>query len=281
MGTVVLLAVGVAAGLAAALAQATFPDGAPAAHRDGAPPAEDPLHYAAPRAATHPEIDGRLDDEAWAAAPWTSDFVDIEGSIRPLPRFRTRAKIVWDETRLYIGAELEEPHVWGTLTERDAVIFHDDDFEVFLDPDPETPGYYELEVNALGTVWDLYLTRPYREGGQPVDAWDINGLMHAIQVDGSLNDPSDLDRGWTVELSIPWAAMAEATASSDPARRTWRINFSRVDWDMEITVGGYAKRTGADGEALPERNWVWSPQGEINMHIPERWGFVSFVEQGP
>jgi hypothetical protein len=38
-------------------------------------------------------IDGRLDDPAWRAAPWTGDFVDIEGAGKPRPRFRTRAKI--------------------------------------------------------------------------------------------------------------------------------------------------------------------------------------------
>jgi hypothetical protein len=26
-----------------------------------------------------------------------------------------------------------------------------------------------------------------------------------------------------------------------------------------------------------EDNWVWSPQGLINMHVPEMWGRVRFV----
>src|SRR5262245_39064809 len=80
------------------------------------------------------KIDGRLDEASWLAAAWTQEFVDIEGNGRPKPRFRTRAKMLWDDDYFYVGAELEEPHVWGALTNHDAVIFHDNDFEVFIDP---------------------------------------------------------------------------------------------------------------------------------------------------
>src|SRR5688500_5102352 len=102
-----------------------------------APPADwpDPLGYVCHRAAPPITIDGKPDDAAWAAAPWSTDFVDIEGAAKPKPRWRTRMKMLWDDTHLYIAAEMEEPHLWATLTEHDAVIFHDNDFEVFLDPD--------------------------------------------------------------------------------------------------------------------------------------------------
>src|SRR4051794_16712954 len=74
-------------------------------------------------------IDGKLEDPAWKAVPWTADFVDIEGKARPGPRLRTRVKMLWDDRAFYIAAELEEPHVWGTLTKHDSVIFQDNDFE--------------------------------------------------------------------------------------------------------------------------------------------------------
>ena len=101
-------------------------------------------------------IDGKLDDAAWAKAAWSTDFVDIEGSAKPNPRFRTRVKMLWDEQYLYIAAELEEPNVSAKLTEHDSVIFHDNDFEVFLKPLPATDSYYEFEMNALNTGWDLF-----------------------------------------------------------------------------------------------------------------------------
>src|SRR4051812_5152461 len=93
-----------------------------------------PFGYAAHHTPRPLEIDGNLDKEAWAAAPWTSDFVDIEGSAKPRPRFRTRVKMLWDADYLYVAAELQEPHIWATLTAHDSVIFKDPDFEVFIDP---------------------------------------------------------------------------------------------------------------------------------------------------
>ena len=122
-----------------------------------ATPLAEPLSYRAPFAAPAPAIDGDLESGAWAAAPWTEDFVDIEGPRRPRPAYRTRAKILWDERFLYVGAELEEPHVWSTLRVRDQIVFHDNDFEVFIDPDGDGREYYEVEINARTTVFDLFL----------------------------------------------------------------------------------------------------------------------------
>ncbi len=198
---------------------------------------------------------------------------------RPPPPYRTRVKLLWDDTYLYIGAELEEPHLWATLTRRDTVIFYDNDFEVFIDPDGDTHAYYELEINALGTVWDLLLLKPYRDGGPALDAWDIRELQAAVALDGTLNDPSDTDRGWTVELALPWEVLEEAAPEGRPPRpgEQWRMNFSRVQWPLEVVDGRYRKRrVPATGRPLPESNWVWSPQGVVNMHLPERWGYVQF-----
>ncbi|HOZ07089.1 MAG TPA: carbohydrate-binding family 9-like protein, partial [candidate division Zixibacteria bacterium] len=217
-------------------------------------------------------------------ARWTELFTDIEGDRKPAPRFRTRAKMLWDSTCFYIGAELAEPHVWATLTRRDAVIYHDNDFEVFIDPDADTHEYYELEVNALNTVWDLLLLKPYRDGGPAVNAWDIAGLQTAVAVEGTLNDPSDVDSGWRVEIAIPWAVLAECAHRPSPPREgdRWKVNFSRVEWQVEARDGVYAKVTDpATGRPLPEDNWVWSPQGLIAMHYPEMWGLVQFSAAPP
>lgn len=242
-----------------------------------------PRRYTAPFTASAPAMDGRLDDAAWAVAPWSTWFVDIEGDARPAPRHRTRLKVTWDSTALYIAAELEEPDLWATLTARDAVIFQDDDFEVFLDPDGDARAYFELEINALGTVWDLFLPRAYRDGGSARNGWDAAGLRSAVRLDGTLNDPSDRDRGWTVELAIPFSDLAqpEVTTAVPRAGDTWRVNFSRVEWDLRVANGRYVKVLDpATGRPRAEHNWVWSPQGAVNMHLPERWGFLEFVPAG-
>ena len=238
-----------------------------------------PRRYMAYRTAAPLTVDGKLSEAAWAAVIWTDAFVDIEGDDRPRPEFRTRAKMLWDDTYFYVAAEMVEPDLWGTLRTRDAVIFHDNDFEVFIDPDGDTHAYYELEVNALGTPWDLMLIKPYRDGGRAIDGWDIAGLKIGIDRRGTINRPGDRDEGWTVELAIPWKILREAAPErrAPKAGEHWRVNFSRVEWQVRVANGRYLKVTkpGTD-TPLPERNWVWSPQGAINMHMPERWGYVHF-----
>jgi thiamine biosynthesis lipoprotein ApbE len=238
-----------------------------------------PARYVAYRAPSRLYVDGKLDEPAWAAAPWTDAFVDIEGPRQPAPRFRTRAKMLWDDEFFYIAADMEEPDVWATLTARDSVIFHDNDFELFIDPDGDTHAYYELEVNALNTVWDLMLIKPYRDGGPAINAWDIAGLHSAVDVRGTLNRPGDRDDGWSVEIAMPWTTLREAAPDRKPpaAGDRWRVTFSRVQWQVDVTDGRYAKRLKAGTkDPLPENNWVWTPQGAINMHMPERWGYVQF-----
>ena len=277
-----------------------------------------PRSYDAPRVELPPAIDGILDDAAWQAAPWTDPFIDIRGEDWPAPQWNTRARIVWDDAHLYIAAELEEPHLWATLADRDAILYREHDFEVFIDPDGDALAYYELEINALGTEFDLFLDRPYQRRGKANIAWDMAGLRTAVHLDGSLNDPSDEDGGWSVEIAIPWSALVppagfslaaaddsvreaigDSTRARPPGARpvpppqsrtsfqpgapprpgdTWRINFSRVQWPVEVVDGEYRRaRIPTPDDRHPEHNWVWSPQGEINMHIPEMWGTVRFV----
>lgn len=237
-----------------------------------------PKGYVCYRASAPLVIDGKIDDAAWAAAPWTDDFLDIQGDKLPKPRFRTRAKMMWDDQYFYVAAEMEEPHVWGTLTEHDSVIFHDNDFEVFIDPDGDNHLYYEFEMNALNTTWDLMLGKPYKDGGPAIDSWEIPGLKSAVHVRGTLNNPNDRDEGWSVEIAFPWSALKHAAGRPTPPAHgdQWRVNFSRVQWEHEIVDGKYKKVAGK-----PEDNWVWSPQGLIDMHRPERWGYVQFSTAAP
>jgi hypothetical protein len=245
------------------------------------PTIEDPPRgYVCYRASSSPTIDGSLDDAAWADAPWSEPFRDIEGDKQPEPPLRTRMKMLWDDKGLYIAAELEEPHIWATLREHDAVIFHDNDFEVFLDPDADSHMYGEFEMNAFNTTWDLLLGKPYRDGGPAINGWEIVGLQSAVRIDGTINDPSDRDRGWTLEIAWPWKGLGELSTIKDsvpPKDGTqWRINFSRVEWDMKISDGKYEKIP-----KRPEHNWVWSPQGAIDMHRPEKWGVLQFSTAVP
>lgn len=246
-----------------------------------------PKHYVCYRAAAPLNIDGRLDENDWTKAEWTDYFVDIEGSLKPEPRLKTHAKMLWDDQFLYIAAFLQEPHVWGTLTERESVIFYDPDFEIFIDPDGDTHNYIEYEMNALNTQWDLLLTKPYRDElvrNVAIDNWSYNGLKSGVFIDGTINNPCDTDSGWCVEVALPLDAIAELnTEGKKPvAGDQIRIDFSRVEWTVDIVNGRYMKRThvvNGKEKPLPEDNWVWSPQGVIAMHQPETWGLLQFSDK--
>jgi hypothetical protein len=244
-----------------------------------------PKHYICRRAPGPLVLDGHVDKSFWAEAEWTEDFVDIEGDLRPRPAKQTRVKMLWDDDYFYFAAELMEDQIWATLTERDSVIFYDNDFEIFIDPDGDSHQYYEFEINALNTVWDLLLVKPYRDGGPPVNAWDINGLQTAVHIDGELNRPNAANRQWSVEVAMPWTSLREcASKGRRPVKgEFWRVNFSRVEWRAEVKDDKYCKTLNPDtGKPYPEDNWVWSPMGIINMHYPELWGYVMFTdEDGP
>lgn len=245
----------------------------------------EPERYVCYRAAESLTIDGRLDEPSWDKAPWTAPFVDIEGDLKPGPRFRTRAKMLWDDEYFYIAADLEEPHLWATVTERDVPVLVDHDFEVFIDPDGDAHEYYELEMNALNAVWDLFLVKPYRDMAlagpmsgdgsvsPAVTAWDLAGLRSAVHLRGTLNRNDDLDDGWSVELALPWRTLRQCAHRPAPplAGDQWRVNYSRVEHQIDPMGQTYQRRLGT-----PVDNWVWSPHRILNMHYPELFGYVQF-----
>lgn len=238
-----------------------------------------PKHYIVNKINDQINIDGKDDELAWSNAIYTDDFIDIEGD--KIPSQKTNVKMLWDDKFLYVFAKLYENHIWGDITKRDEVIYYNNDFEVFINPNDDVFSYGEIEINALGTEWDLFLNRPYRLKGKAESSWDINGLKSAVYINGTLNDPNDLDDYWTVEIAIPLKEIEKLNTSRKDEKvisgDVWRINFSRVNWDFEINNGVYSRKK-ENGKYLPEYNWVWSPQGIINMHVPENWGYLVFSE---
>lgn len=225
-------------------------------------------------------MDGSLQENAWQQAAWTTDFVDIEGTAKPRPSLQTRVKMLWNDSTLFVAATLQEPQIWANLTHHDDIIYHDNDFEIFIDPDNNTHQYFEIEINALNKIFDLYLPKPYRNKGDALISWDVAGLRSGVAIKGTLNQPQDVDDSWTVEMAIPLKALRMGFPFQPPTEGTqWRINFSRVQWDTRVADGKNKKLQDDAGKDLPEHNWVWSPQGVVNMHYPERWGYLQFTRQ--
>lgn len=236
-----------------------------------------PEGYVCLRTADSIRIDGRIDEASWQNAGTTASFTDISGEGFPAPRFNTRARMLWDDNYLYIAAEMEEPHVWANLQQRDTIVYYDNDFEVFIDPTGDAHNYYEIEVNAIGTLFDLSIEKPYRSPrrGNIQFQWNCPGLKMATRVDGTVNKADDKDKGWTVEMAIPRKAIAAEFDNCLKAGNYLRIGFSRVEWQYRLDKNGrYGRKKDADGKFLPEDNWTWGATGKVSMHMPERWGYV-------
>lgn len=226
-----------------------------------APAPAHPPTYSCPAAGSPIVVDGKLDEPAWAQAAWTDNFADIRGSDQAAPPLRTRAKLLWDDRCLYLAAELEENDIRGEMRDHDAPLWRENAFELFLDPDDDGRNYLELEINARGTVLDLVMTMPYKQKGRARMGWQVEGLKSAVQVDGTLNDPSDRDRKWMIELAIPWGAIKELAPDSvpPPPNARLRMNMARMQYER-----------GAEQVQAS----TWSPHGEVNMHMPPRWGYL-------
>ena len=155
--------------------------------------------------------------------------------------------MLWDDDYFYFAADIEEPHLWATLTARDSVIFQDNDFEIFIDPDGDTHNYFELEINAFATVWDLMLVQPYRDGGPAIHAWDIAGLKAAVDARGTINRPDDRDDGWSVEIAIPWRIIDEAA----PGRRKPRLAIAGASTSPACSGSSTSLTTAMQNAATP------------------------------
>ena len=249
-------------------------------------------------------LDGKLDDPAWAAVPFSENFVDISTAVAPA--LRTNVKVRWDAEHLYVGAYLQEPQIWANISytchcinpAEDQVIFHDNDFEIFVDADGSTHFYKETEVNAAngnGTsaTWDLCLNKPYDDGGGENSTrvfgpagWDMYPIVRTW-TDGVLNVPGSGATHWSAEIALPLASLAYNTTASVPPRDgdQWRINFSRVEWAIKVVDGRFQKYPSCQSCPVPgtavEDNWVWTPQGVIAMHEPETWGMLQFSSAAP
>ncbi|PRP81635.1 hypothetical protein PROFUN_01142 [Planoprotostelium fungivorum] len=222
-------------------------------------------------------LDGKLDEPAWQEVPWTEDFLDIQGTSQPTPRYKTHAKMRFDDDFLYIGAWLEEPQLSATINTTNAVIFNDNDFEIFINPSGNLHLYNEYEMNALNTTWTLVEINPYRDGYNIIDPYPMIGMKTAVYLNGTLNDPSDVDCCWSAEIALPLGALKQFAEKPVPRDKDqWRINFSRVEWKYKVVDGKYVKVPN-----VAEDNWVWSPQQVIDMHQPERWGFLQFSDAKP
>ena len=107
--------------------------------------------YLCLRAPSPIAVDGDLTKDPWRRAPKSPRFGDMVTGDPGF--FDTRAAALWDEQNLYVAFWIEEPFVEAALTERDSLIFNENDVELFINGGD---CYYEFEINALGTVYEVF-----------------------------------------------------------------------------------------------------------------------------
>lgn len=253
------------------------------------------VEYTAMRVGTGetPVVDGKLEERVWKLAPVSSRYVDL---VYGTPTIHdTRAMVVWDEENLYFGIRVEEPFVRAKFTVPQSPIYEDNDVEVFVGG---ADAYYEFEVNAFNTPYEVFFIwqSAYEKAGfarapefarsrlAPFNGvgytkhprgmrwgqfgWSFPGRRTAVFVDGTVNDDRDRDRGWTVEMALPWAGMrwlaTDGRALPPRDGDEWRIDFSRFNQYREAPP---AKDSGG---------WALSPHGVWDSHIPECFPKVRF-----
>jgi hypothetical protein len=263
----------------------------------------DIAHYACRRVRQPIRIDGDLDKPVWKNAAWSPRFVDLVTG-RP-GFFNTQAAALWDDEAFYVAFRAETPFVEAALTERDSLVWGENDLEVFIDGGD---CYYEFEINALGTLYEIFFIwqDAYKRGGRfdtpefdllgrkvlsyggdydriPASFWngthprgnrwafldwDFPKLRSAVRIDGKINDDSVIDKGWTAEVAFPWAGMKSlANGRSLPPKDgdAWRMFFGR-----------YEKLNSCGVEVQPHPAWCWNRHGVNDSHFPECWTYVDF-----
>lgn len=264
---------------------------------------EDASHYTCRKIKNNIEINGDLNKEEWKNAIKSQRFADMVTGEPGL--YDTRCAALWNNENLYIAFWAEEPFVTANQTERDSIIFLENDLEVFIDGGD---CYYELEVNALNTVYEVFFIwkDAYKKQGRfdvpQFDVHDSNamtfggdydrtgnsfwrgrhprglrwafldydmpGLQTSVKVDGRINDPACIDKGWSLEIAIPWQSLHWlANERSLPPQEgdIWRIFFGR-----------FQKMCPSGQEIQPHPAWVMSKHGVYDTHLPECFPYVHF-----
>jgi len=217
-----------------------------------------PPVYSCPKVAVPPVIDGKLDDKAWEAAPAATFAIATNGEKITKS---TVARMCWDDSHLYVCWDSVDTDVWGTMTRRDDLIFREEVVEVFLDPDCDLRYYYEFNLSPRNVIFDAFISNP--DGMNPdqetMFGWNCEGVRSAVVVDGTLDDRTDTDGGWTAELAIPFAGLNRPTPR--PGER-WRGNLYRIDLTPE-----------------PAEFQAWSPTlcSPPRFHVPRRFGTIFFT----
>jgi hypothetical protein len=199
-------------------------------------------------------VDGRLDEPVWARAERVEFFETLSG--RPA-RYRTEAQILWDGDALYVGFSCQDDEVWTRPGRKDDdAIYEDEVVELFLDPSGGGRDYIEIEVSPTNVRFDARFAS-WRSDLPAARAFS-SGVRTAVEVDGAVTVGGATPvpaRGWTVELALPWAAVARHPQGGE----RWRVNLYRLETHNRQRVvqgSGFSPPLRGDFHALDRFGWL-------------------------
>ena len=251
-----------AVGLAVvALALATLP---PVIAGEKSP---DPKSLAAPKRVVVPrldarlELDGELNEPVWSKAAVLEPFYRNDGSGRE--REHTVVRLWYDAKALYLGWICTDTDIQATFTNRDSRFWEEEVVEFFVAPKDLT-RYFELQWNPLGGVFDAAVKTELDENGVSKRirgdwSFTAEGMQSTVKVKGTVNNSSDKDGFWQVEIRLPWADLGQPAPKPG---EVWRANFHRFN-----------RAKGQPVELLS-----WSPTLSPSFHQPSRFGYLEFGE---
>ncbi|MCB9667629.1 MAG: carbohydrate-binding family 9-like protein [Myxococcales bacterium] len=209
-----------------------------------------------PRILENLEIDGQLDEAAWQHAAVSTPFVNtMHGTPSKL---NVVSRWLWNETYLYVAFEVGDTFLNSTFARRDDHLWEQDAVEMLIAPFGERAHYYEIQVSPTGNVFDTRFDSRRRPAPYGHVDW-TSRITAKVAVRGTVNDARP-DRGYTVELGIPWNALGCDSRSLNGL--VFRANLFVLD---ALKAGG-------------QQACGWSPPLVGDFHAVERFGIIELVD---
>ncbi|MGE5049623.1 MAG: carbohydrate-binding family 9-like protein [Deltaproteobacteria bacterium] len=216
-----------------------------------------PAEYVVHRARGPLQIDGVLAEPSWDVAEKAGPFVrSLDGKRASAA---TEARLLWDDENLYVAFLAEDENVSGAFFKDDEKLYTSNVVEIFLNPSRDSSHYDEIEVAPTNALFDASFSGGPRQG---MDLSWSSRARHAVHVDGTLNQPSDVDRGWTVELAIPFAALTGMPRPRPERGDTWKFNLYRL----------------RQGPGQPGEGQAFSPPMRGDFHALDRFATLRFEQ---
>ena len=149
------------------------------------------------------QIDGVLEDAAWAKAPVINGFVVRDPNEGAAPTHPTDARVLFDATSLYVAIRAVDPEpeqVVGLLTRRDDSS-PSDWVAVLVDSFRDRRTAFEFGVNASGVKYDRYWFNDTNNDRGWDAVWDV-----AVKRD---------EHGWRAEFKIPFSQLRFKAGASE------------------------------------------------------------------